>query len=161
MNKRSKQLGLAAIMIVVSWYGMMGVHEAGHCLGGLMTGGRIERVEFPLIGFSRTDVSGSRNPLLVTWAGPVAGTGVPLALLAIVPWAGRSLKQCLLFFVGFCLIANGIYIGTGGFMAGGDGADLLARGARLWQLVVFGVAALLGGLVVWHRLGRVTKWFVT
>jgi hypothetical protein len=89
MNKRSKQLGLAAIMIVVSWYGMMGVHEAGHCLGGLMTEGRIERVDclasdgagyevvrYMIIVSELVGFDASKNIILPRGAGPRVGITV-------------------------------------------------------------------------------------
>ena len=78
------QLTIALAVVVGSWYAMMGVHEAGHCLGVMATGGKIERVEMPLVGFSRTDVSGSRCPLAVVWAGPVFGAAAPLLLLTLL-----------------------------------------------------------------------------
>ncbi len=155
----SSQFTIALAVVVGSWYAMMGVHEAGHCLGAMATGGRIERVEMPLVGFSRTDVSGSRCPLAVVWAGPVFGAAAPLVLLALLGFVGRRVKHVLLFFVGFCLLANGAYIGAGALVQAGDCCDLLQHGSPFWLLVAFGTVSSAAGLFAWHRMGRIAKWF--
>lgn len=157
MNR--SQLTIALAVVVGSWYAMMGVHEAGHCLGAMATGGKIERVEMPLVGFSRTDVSGSGCPLAVVWAGPVFGAVGPLVLLALLGFVGRRVKHVVLFFVGFCLLANGAYIGAGAFLRAGDCRDLLRLGSPFWLLVAFGTVSSAAGLFAWHRMGRVQEWF--
>jgi hypothetical protein len=60
---------------------------------------------------------------------------IPLAFLAIAH-ALRRLVNPLRLFAGFCLIANGAYIGLGPWMTAGDGHDLLRHGAQPWMLVV-------------------------
>jgi hypothetical protein len=58
------------------------------------------------------------------------------------------------FFAGFCLVANGVYIGVGHFLA--DGADpyvMLENGSPRWLLVLFGAVAFPLGLFLWHRQG--------
>ena len=59
----------------------------------------------------------------------------------------------LRFFAGFCLLANGAYIGVGSFYRIADAGDLLRHGAAHWQLWLFGLAACPIGLALWHRLG--------
>ncbi len=153
------QLTIALAVIVASWYAMMGVHEVGHCLGAMATGGKIERVEMPLVGFSRTDVSGSGCPLAVVWAGPLFGAAAPLGLLAALGFVGRRVKHVILFFVGFCLLANGAYIGAGAFIQAGDCRELLRHGSPFWLLVAFGTLSSAAGLLVWHRMGSTSEWF--
>jgi hypothetical protein len=58
------------------------------------------------------------------------------------------------FFAGFCLIANGVYIGAGRFLA--EGADpwvMTENGSPRWLLVAFGIIAFPLGLYLWHRQG--------
>ena len=59
----------------------------------------------------------------------------------------------LRFFAGFCLVANGIYIGVGSFDRIGDCGDLLRHSAPIWHLWVFGALAAPAGLWLWHRQG--------
>jgi hypothetical protein len=59
----------------------------------------------------------------------------------------------LRFFAGFCLIANGAYLGVGSFDGVGDAGDLLRHGAPVWQLWVFGLMCVPTGLWLWHGLG--------
>lgn len=147
------------LVMVPSWYGMMLVHEAGHCFGAVVTGAEIEAVEIPLVGFSRTDVSGGSHPLWVVWAGPLMGALLPLVVLVLVGRLGPRLSQALQFFAGFCLLANGAYIGLGAFLAAGDCRQMLQLGSLRWLLVSFGIAASAGGLFIWHRMGPPKQWF--
>jgi hypothetical protein len=59
----------------------------------------------------------------------------------------------LRFFAGFCLIANGAYIGVGSFEGAGDAGDLVRHGAALWQLWTFGLVTAPLGLLLWHKQG--------
>lgn len=136
---------------------MMIVHEAGHCLGALLTGGTIQELRIPLIGFSSTHVTDSRSPLLVVWLGPIVGALLPLLLL-LIRRPPRS-RHIATFVAGFCLIANGLYIGVGVFDRVGDCVDLLHHGAHPWQLILFGIIATLSGFAIWHMLGPIGQWF--
>lgn len=55
------------------------------------------------------------------------------------------------FVAGFCLIANGAYIGVGAFDPVGDAKELVALGVSRWVLFGYGVVALGAGLWIWHR----------
>jgi hypothetical protein len=72
-------------------------------------------------------------------------------------WLARLLRYRLAylprFFAGFCLVANGIYIGAGGPAGVGDARDMLSYGCPLWVLIVFGIATVAPGLYLWHGLG--------
>jgi hypothetical protein len=57
------------------------------------------------------------------------------------------------FFAGFCIIANGAYIGAGSFGRIGDAGTMLRYGSRAWQLWVFGLVATALGLFLWNGLG--------
>jgi hypothetical protein len=120
-------------------------------LGAWATGGTVERVIWHPLALSRTDVSPNPSPLVVGWAGPVWG-----ALLPLIVWAGLAVFRWSFvprFVAGFCLIANGGYIGLGSFDRVGDCDTLLAHGSPVWTLWLFGVLSTAGGLWLWHGLG--------
>jgi hypothetical protein len=148
-----RRLLAGAAVIYLSWLGMQAVHELGHVLAAWSTGGSIVRVVLHPLAISRTDVAPNPSPLAVAWAGPIVGVAVPLLMMVIVRCVrGNSqVRDYVEFFAGFCLIANGVYIGIGSIDGVGDAGDLLRHGAPRWQLVAFGVAAAAAGLWLWHR----------
>lgn len=135
----------------LSWLGMMAVHELGHVVGAWFTGGVVSRVVLNPLTISRTELSENPSPRQVAWAGPILGTLIPL-----MAWAAGVLARIrgafvLRFFAGFCLVANGTYLGVGAFGGIGDAGDLLRHGARAWQLWAFGLLGSSLGLLLWHR----------
>src|SRR5258706_15627661 len=74
---------LVAIGVYPAWIAMMALHEAGHVLNALTSGGRVSSVTIPLLGFSRTDLSANPHPLWVAWGGPVWGCLFALAVLGV------------------------------------------------------------------------------
>jgi hypothetical protein len=133
---------------------MQVVHEAGHVVAARASSGTVVHVELKPWTISRTDVNPNPSPLLVAWGGPVVGT-----LLPSLSWlAARALRlrteYLLRFFAGFCLIANGAYIGAGVFVPVGDAADMLRSGSGAWQLALFGLLAIPVGLALWHHQGE-------
>lgn len=150
---RFHQALLILSTLAVSWLGMQIVHELGHVLGAAFTGGTVRKVVLHPLVISRTDVGPNPAPLFVCWAGPVVGSILPCmawGLAALLAMPGAYVAR---FFAGFCLIANGFYIGLGSFPAVGDAGDLLALGSPLWLLWLFGVAAAVPGFLLWHGLG--------
>ena len=159
---RFHQIIFIVAVLGLCWQGMMAVHELGHVIGAFATGGRVNRVVLHPAAISRTDVSPNPSPTIVVWAGPVAGSLLPLVMLAAFHVAklsgqGRGLLQ---FFAGFCLLANGAYIGVGGFDGVGDAGEMLRNGTPMWAMLVFGISACALGLWLWHRLGPL-KHFLT
>lgn len=61
------------------------------------------------------------------------------------------------FWAGFCLIANGAYLGVGWTMRAGDAGDLLRHGTPVGVMVLFGAVAFSAGLALWHLLGKREK----
>ncbi len=59
----------------------------------------------------------------------------------------------LRFFAGFCLLANGLYIGVGSFDRVGDCGEILRYGSAAWQLWLFGLATAPVGSWLWHGQG--------
>lgn len=149
-------LVFALLSISASWLGMTALHELGHVINAGLSGGKVTAVERPPRGLGHTTVSPNPHPQFVAWEGAFWGCLLPLAIL---PFTRRNeiWHWFTRFFAGVCLIANGAYIGLGGFVGDATGADdaheLMRQGARSWQLVLFGVIAVAIGLRILHRLG--------
>jgi hypothetical protein len=175
--KRVPQAVLIVSTLVGSWLAMQDVHELGHVAAARVTGGRVAKVVLDPLTISRTDLAENPRPLLVAWGGPILGVLLPLALWLTVnlfpsPLAGEGLRVrgsaadppstrsaglpgtfVLRFFAGFCLIANGCYLGTGSFTHIGDAGDMLRHGAARWQLWLFAAFTVPTGLCLWNGLG--------
>jgi hypothetical protein len=148
-------------LLPLCWLAMMAVHEAGHVLGVCVTGGEVAAIHLHPFSISRTDVARNPHPLLVAWAGPIVGVVLPLIAYAVLH-AVRSHRRretkpagihLLRFFAGFCLIANGAYLGFGSFDHVGDAGEILKLGTPTWVLWAFGLLTMPAGLWLWHRLG--------
>ena len=137
-----------------SWLGMQAVHESGHVIGAWLTGGQVDQVVLYPLTISRTDLQQNPRPLLVVWAGPVFGVLCPLVLWLAAAGLHMAGAFVLRFFAGFCLIANGAYIGAGSFDRVGDCGVMLRHGSALWQLWLFGAVTVPAGLWLWHRQGQ-------
>lgn len=134
------------------WVGMMAIHELGHVLGAMATGGRVVRVVLPVLGFSRTDISPNPSPGIVVWMGPLVGTALPV-LTWLSMQRARRLERPTAFFAGFCLLANGAYIAFGSIDKVGDCGVMLQTGTPPWVLWTFGGLAMTAGFAVWHTMG--------
>ena len=134
---------------------MMALHELGHVWHGWLSGARLAAVYIPLVGFSRTDFAVNPHPLFVVWGGPLWGCLLPLMLWVAVRLLAKPYAYLAKWFAGFCLIANGGYLLGGAFLVGGadDAGVVLQHGGARWQLLAFGVAAIMAGLYLWHGLG--------
>jgi hypothetical protein len=132
---------------------MQAVHECGHVLGAWLTGGRVERVVLHPLTISRTDLAYNPRPLVVVWSGPLFGVAAPLLLWGVAAAVRVQWAFVLRFFAGFCLLANGLYIGVGSFASIGDCGEMLRHGSEPWQLWLFGAVTAPVGLWLWHRQG--------
>ena len=141
------------LFLLFCWFGMQAFHECGHVLATWCSGATVERVEFWPI--SRTDTENVRSPLLVHGAGAVFGAIFPMLIWGFVRLVRRETAYLFRFFAGFCLIANGAYIG-GDFSATGptDAGLLIEHGMSRWILVSFGVLCVSAGLFLWHGQSR-------
>lgn len=152
------RLATAVVTLWASWWLMMAVHETGHVLAAWATGGHIHRIDLSPIAFSQTHLATNPEPLLVVWAGPVFGVAAPLLVLATTHLSPvRTRLACcrplLTFFAGFCLLANGAYLGLGWIDRVGDAGDMMRLGTPLALMIGFGVLCGVAGLILWHRLG--------
>ena len=145
---------LIASTLLASWLGMQAVHELGHVLGAWVSGGHVRRVVLHPLAISRTDLADNPSPLLVVWAGPFVGTLLPLLIWGVAAALRVPGAFILRFFAGFCLVANGAYLAAGSLWEIGDSGDMLRHGSAIWQLWLFGAAAVPIGLGLWHRQGR-------
>lgn len=156
---------------------MQAVHELGHTLAALASGGHVTCVVWHIAAISRTDVLPNPHPLFVCWAGPVVGSLFPYIAAAIATkispastlesTARRptqfesdasslvvpSMAGQLSFYAGFCLVANGVYISVGSIDHAGDAGELQQLGSPVWLLWFLGAVGVLTGFRVWHRLG--------
>ena len=67
--RRTRHVLLWLFAAYVAWLAMLAVHEAGHVLHAAATGGKVVRVELPLLGFSQTHVAPNPRPAVVAWGG--------------------------------------------------------------------------------------------
>lgn len=151
LNRQSCLLILSTLL--GSWLGMQAAHESGHVAGAWVTGGSVERVVLHPLSLSRTDLARNPQPLAVVWAGPAVGVLLPLiawGVAAVARWRGAFVLR---FFAGFCLVANGAYLGFGAFGNVGDCGVMLRHGSAPWHLWLFGAVAMPLGLALWHRQG--------
>lgn len=150
---RAAQLTLLAATAALGWLLMQVFHEAGHLLHAVVSGATVERVVLHPLTSSRTVLASNPHPLFVAWGGAIWGCLLPLALALAAHRLAPALTGVARAIAGLCLLANGVYLGAGGFVLAGDAGDLLLAGAARWQLVAFGVLACAGGLALWNRLG--------
>jgi hypothetical protein len=153
-GRRARTAALILVTLATSWYGMMLVHELGHVLHAVVSGGEVLRVVWRPDAFSRTELGRNPSPAWVVWGGPAWGVAIPLAVLGA--WRALRLRHLFLwrFFAGFCLVANGAYMGAGAFAPAGDTEDLLALGTPAWVLAAVGIPMAGAGLLLWNGLGR-------
>lgn len=140
-------------LLLLCWQLMVLMHELGHVAGAWLTGGTVTRVVVHPLAVTRTDVAPNPQPAIVVWMGPLLGSLLPLAGY----WCARRLRppvpQLLQFLAGFCLVANGAYIGIGSLSGIGDCGEMLRTGTPRWAMQCSGLLAVLVGLLLWHRLG--------
>lgn len=143
-----------AAVALLTWYFMLVCHESGHVLHALASGGTVQSVDIPLVGFSYTRLGSNPAPIFVAWGGAVWGAILPALPLAVAAALRSRLIGVAQFAWGFCCIANGAYLAVGGLTRAGDADDLLRGGVPLGALVAIGVPMIAAGLFVWHIAGR-------
>ena len=144
---------LIASFMPLCWLAMMALHEVGHVLAAWCSGGTVVKVVLHPFAISRTDVSPNPRPLIVAWAGPMAGVLLPVLIGSVAYMSKSRFLYLFRFFTGFCLIANGAYIGVGSIDMVGDAGEIIRHGSPRWLLWLFGVVTVPSGVLLWHRLG--------
>jgi hypothetical protein len=144
---------LVVSTLLGSWLGMQTAHESGHVLGALFTGGEIAAVVLHPLTISHTEMIENPHPMVVVWAGPLVGVLLPLFLWALLAATGAPGAFIARFFAGFCLIANGAYLGVGSFLGTGDCGEMFRQGSSAWILRIFGAIAVPLGFWLWNGQG--------
>ena len=141
------------LFLTACWFGMLAVHELGHVLAAWSSGTRVEQIVlFPI---SQTVVTDVEHPLFVYGAGAVFGTAFPVLLWLTVRLFRWLTAYLFRFFAGFCLVANGAYIGCDFSVAGPTDAGLLIEhGTSRLVLILFGILCMSSGLFLWHGQSR-------
>ncbi|MEM6757470.1 MAG: hypothetical protein AAF586_09905 [Planctomycetota bacterium] len=148
--ERFRLVLLLIALAAVAWPLMMLLHEVGHLLAAWLTGGSVGRLVWHPLVFSRTEVFPNPHPLVVVWAGPVVGCLLPLGAERLMAWRWPNVAYLGQAVAGFCLIANGAYIGLGWIDDVGDAGDMLFYGTPAWVMVAFGLVAVVAGFYLWH-----------
>ncbi|SPE59236.1 conserved membrane hypothetical protein [Verrucomicrobia bacterium] len=152
--KRLTQAVLIVTFIGFSWLAMQVVHEAGHVVVAHLTGAKVIEVALQPLIVSRTDLGVNPHPLAVVWGGPAIGVLGPLLFFGVAAFCRLPWVYLFRFFAGFCLVANGVYIGAGWLLAeGADPGVMRQNGSPTWVLVLFGLVTAPLGLYLWHRQG--------
>jgi hypothetical protein len=74
--------------LVCSWLLMQIIHESGHIMAAIATGGVVREVVLVPWQFSRTELADNPCPGIVVWAGPVLGVTLPLLM-----WGGAQMPS--------------------------------------------------------------------
>lgn len=155
-NERSRvsQIILIGTLIGFSWLAMQAVHELGHVMGARATGAEINQVVLHPMTVSRTDLGQNPKPLQVVWAGSLVGALLPLAAYLLAAGLRLPFLYLLRFFVAFCLVTNGVYIGSGAFIPLADTAVMTFNGSPRWLMALYGLIAIPLGFILWHGQGK-------
>ncbi|MCC6969309.1 MAG: hypothetical protein IT434_03735 [Phycisphaerales bacterium] len=149
---------IIAILLAASWYAMMLVHECGHVIAAWSTGSHVEAVRVPWLGFSQTIVPTTDWPRVVAASGAALGSALPfLAWLTIrcMPRIRRGTACAIArYFAGFCLLANGVYVGCAVLLPVGDTEDLVRMGVPAWTLTVIGWPIAAAGVAMWNGMAK-------
>jgi hypothetical protein len=152
--ERFFQITLIASILCLSWLGMMIVHEVGHVVMAWAGDERVFKVVIHPLVISRTDTSHEKHPLLVIWSGAILGSLIPVCVWVMAKAFRLRFVYLFQFFAGFCLIANGCYLGVGTFFDVGDAGDLAGFGCPRWLMILFGLVCVPTGLFLWNGLGK-------
>lgn len=140
---------------LLSWLMMQVLHELGHVIAAWAVGSTVVNVDLHPLRISETTISPQPVPRIVIWARPVLGSLLPI--LIWISMRKSVWSPCFRFFAGFCLIANGAYLGSGVWEPVGDAFDLVQASTPRWQLGLFGAITLPCGIWYWdglqHKLG--------
>jgi len=151
---RLNQIILIGSFIGFSWLAMQAIHELGHVLGAVVTGGKVTTVVLHPLTISRTDVFPNPHPLMEVWAGAVVGSLLPLLVFLLAQAVRIPGLYLFRFFAGFCLITNGVYIGAGWLVEeGADAWVMVHNGSPVWTLILFGLCTAPPGLYLWAASG--------
>lgn len=139
---------------LINWLWMQSVHEFGHVIGIVWAGGRVIDVDLHPLRISQTlfEAESDWIPLIV-WMGPVFGCLLPLCAWGVASVLSVRWAHHFQFFAGFCLIANGAYLGSAAWTPVGDALTLTQHGSPTTVLFGFAIVTIPGGFWLWNGLG--------
>lgn len=118
-------------LLALSWFVMTQVHEWGHIVAGICSGGKL--VSYDLIPWHLpySFFEPNPHPLFTLWCGPILGVVLPLLAACLIrhPYAW--------FVSHFCCAANGSYLALA-WISGDrllDTPKLLEHGASPWSII--------------------------
>jgi hypothetical protein len=140
-NLLAWRIGVFGSLLIGSWCGMVTTHEAGHIIGGWLTGARLIQADLRPWALPYTMFDPNPMPLVTMWSGPVLGSLMPLlAAMAIrhpVGW----------FNAWFCVLANGAYLALA-WLTGDqylDTTQLLVLGGSPLSIATFCIVTIAAG----------------
>lgn len=139
---------------ILCWLLMQALHETGHVLGAMLTGGRVVRLDLHPLHISSTQVAPNPHPATVCWSGPLMGVTLPVVMWLIAGGLRFRFEYYFRFLAGFCLVANGAYLGSASITPVGDAQDLLRMGISLVWLNFFAAVTIPAGFCLWNGQGR-------
>lgn len=140
-------------VVSLSWLFMQVVHELGHISAAWITGGTIALIDLHPLHISHTLVSPNPQPVIVIWAGPLVGILLPVALYLGLRKSFQNKIHFIRFFAGFCLIANGAYLGSAAIEAVGDARDLMIANVPIYLPIAFATLTVPSGFLLWNHQG--------
>jgi hypothetical protein len=134
------------------------LHELGHLGAAWWLHVEVVQFHFGLLTISHTMLNEAKHSqvtlLVVTWAGPISGMLLPLAIWGVAAIFRLHEAFLVRFLAGFCLVANGCYLLFGPADGFADTSVLLANGALRRQLVAVGISGIILGFILWNGQGN-------
>lgn len=130
------------------WVLMLLTHEVGHGVAALLTGGEIVSADLRPGVLGHTLVEPNPQPHWVVWGGFLSGCVIPLGAWGLVRVTVPKLSGDLRLLSGFCLLANGAYLATGGGESLTDTGVLLSLGWSYPALIAIGLLLAVPGYLL-------------
>lgn len=140
-NLLAWRIGVFGSLLIGSWCVMVITHEAGHVIGGWLTGAKLIQADLRPWAMPYSMFDPNPMPLVTMWSGPILGTLMPL-------FTAMALRRPVGWFVAwFCVLANGAYLALA-WLTGDqylDTTQLLALGASPLSIATFCVVTIIVG----------------
>lgn len=147
MSKASQISAIIALLAMACWIWLatLLIHELGHVVAAISTGGKLVSVELRAGWLPHTLVQPNPHPSLVLWSGFAVGMIVPQ--LVAIAWSSDHAftKLALKVWAGFCVLFSGVYLAVGGMERLTDTSKLVEQGWPLSWLVAGGTALAIVG----------------
>ena len=143
--------------VMIAFNGMVLLHELGHVVAIVLSGGKVDYVQVFPVDFGFTARAVDPHPLLATWGGPILGCAFAVVILLLVALAAPRFIAPALMLVVVAFLANGMYLAVGVFSGVGDAGDLLRHGMPPWSLVAVGLALVAAGVSFASMIGAVLR----